>query len=92
MSSLSTDVGCASVRKKSVTYENNHSCKHRLVIVLRLHIECNFSHAFFLVSPPLSPPFVINHPDEVNCCNFLFVSTFVGDFGQELSFKRAARR
>ena len=35
------------VRKKSITYENNRSCKHRLVIVLRLHIECNFSLAFF---------------------------------------------
>ena len=35
--------GCACVRKKSVTYENNDSCKQRLIIVLTLHIECNFS-------------------------------------------------
>ena len=25
-------------------------------------------------------PFIINHPETVNCCNFLFVSTFVGEF------------
>ena len=36
-------------------------------------------------------PFIINHPETVNCCNFLFVFTFVGDFGRELSCKRAAR-
>ena len=39
----------------------------------------------------LAPPFIINHPETVNCCNFPFVSTFVGDFGRELSYKLAAR-
>ena len=32
-----------SVRKKSITYENNDSCKQRLVIVWKLHIEYDFS-------------------------------------------------
>ena len=74
------------------TYENNDSCKQRLVIVLTLHIECNFSlKVLFLFSLPLSLPFIINHPETVNCCNFLFVYTFVGNFGRELSCKRAAR-
>ena len=36
-------------------------------------------------------PFIINYPETVNCHNFLFVSTFVGDFGRELSCKREAR-
>ena len=39
----------------------------------------------------ITPPFIVNYPEKVKCCNFLFVSTFVGDFGQELSCKRAAR-
>ena len=77
--------------KKSVTYENNDSCKQRLVIVLTLNIECNFNLKGFFLSFPPSPPFIINHPETVNCCNFLSVSTFVGDFGRELSCKRAAR-
>ena len=33
--------------KRSITYENNDSCKQRLVIVLTLHIECNFSLEVF---------------------------------------------
>ena len=46
----------ACVRKKSVTYENNDSCKQRLVIVLTFHIECNFNLKvlFFFIST-LSP-------------------------------------
>ena len=95
MFSLLTNVGCACVRKKSVTYENNDSCKQRLVIVLTLHIECNFNlkvfFFYFFFSFPLSPAFIISHSETVNCCNFLFVSTFVGDFGRELHCKRAAR-
>ena len=89
--SLETNVECACVRKKSVTYEND-SCKQRLVIVLALHIECNFNLTvlFSLFISTLSP-FIISHPETVNCCNFLFVSTFAGDFGRELSCKRAAR-
>ena len=43
MFSLQTNVGCACVRKKSVTYESNGSYKQRLVIVMTLHIECNFN-------------------------------------------------
>ena len=39
----------------------------------------------------LAPPFIINHPKIVNCCNFLFISSFVDAFGGELSCKRAAR-
>ena len=37
-------------RKKTITYENDHSCKQRMVIVivLRLHIELNFGLAFFV--------------------------------------------
>ena len=91
MFSLQTNVGCACVRKNSVTYENDDSCKQRLVIVLTLHIEFNFNLTVFFLSFPLSPPFIINHPETVNCCNFLFVSTVVGDFGRELSCRRAAR-
>ena len=79
--------------KKSVTYENNDSCKQRLVVVLTLHIERNFNLKVFFVffSLPLSPPVIISHPETENCCNFLFVSTFVGDFGRELSCERTAR-
>ena len=58
-------------------------CKQRLVIVLTLHIECNFNLKVFFFSFPHSPPFIINHLETVNCCNFLSVSTFVGDFGGE---------
>ena len=79
------------VRKKSITYENNDSCKQRLVIVLTLDIEWIFSLKVSFILLPLSPPFIINHPETVNCCKFLFVSTFVSDFGRGLSCKRAAR-
>ena len=89
MSSL--NFGCASVREKSVTYENNDSCKQKLIIVQTLQIEYDFSLKVFLFSLSLAPPFIINHPETVNCCNFLFASAFVGDFGRELSCKRAAR-
>ena len=44
--------------------------------MLRLHIECSFSLGLFFFSLPLCPPFIFNHPDTINCCNFLFVSTF----------------
>ena len=71
-------------RKKSITYENNDSYKQMLIVVT-LHIECNFSLKVFFFPLSLSPPFIINHPETANCCNFLSVSTFVGDFGQELS-------
>ena len=40
MTSLQRNFGCACVRKKAIAYENNHSCKQKLVIVLILHIEC----------------------------------------------------
>ena len=80
---------CMPVSKKSVTYENNDSCKQRLVVVLTLHVEYNFNLKGFF-SFPLCFQFIISHPETVNCCNFLFVSTFVGDFGRELSCKRAA--
>ena len=46
---------------------------------------------FSLFSLSLSPPLIINHPETVNCCNFFFVSTFVGDFERELSCKRSTR-
>ena len=46
---------------------------------------------FFFVFTATLSPFIINHPETVNCCNFLFVSIFVSDFGRELSCKRAAR-
>ena len=63
--------------------KNNHLCKHRLVIVLRFHTECKFSLAcIFLFSLPLFSPYIINHLQKVNCCNVLFVFTFVGDFGE----------
>ena len=79
---------CASVREKSITYENNDSCKQRLVIVRTLHIKYDFSLKVFFFR---YHSFIINHQETVNCCNFLFVSTFVGDFGRELLCKRAAR-
>ena len=41
MSSL--NFGCASVREKSIAYENNDSSKQKLVIVQTLHIEYDFS-------------------------------------------------
>ena len=66
--------------------------KLKLVIVQTIHIEYDFSlKVLFFHYHSLSHPFIINHPETVNCCNFLFVSTFVGDFGRELSCKRAAR-
>ena len=91
MSSLKTNFGCVSVRKKSITDENNDSCKQRLLIVRTLHIEYDFSLKSFLFSLSLAPAFIINHPETVNCCNFLFVSTSEGNFGRELSCKRAVR-
>ena len=45
MSSL--NFGRASVREKSITYENNDSCKQKLVIVQILHIEYDFSFKVF---------------------------------------------
>ena len=89
MSSL--NFGCASVREKSVTYENNDSCKQKLVIVPTLHIEYDFSLKVFFFHYHSRSPFIINHLERVNCCNFLFVSTLVGDVGRELSRKHAAR-
>ena len=73
------------VRKESV---NNDSCKQRLVILLMLHSQCNFNLKVFC-SFPLSPPFIISHPETVNWGNFLLVCTSVGDFGRDLSCKRA---
>ena len=64
MSNFWTNFECVCVRKKSITYENYHSCTHTLVIVMRLHIECNFSLAFFFFNCH-SPPFIINHPETV---------------------------
>ena len=61
----------------------------RLVIVRTCHIEYLSLKVLFFKNHSL--PFIINHPETVNCCNFSFVSTFVGDFGRELSSKRAAR-
>ena len=61
-----------------------------LVIVLRIHIECDFSLICFFFA--FFPPFIINHPETVNYGNCLFVFTFMGDFGRELSFKRTTRR
>ena len=90
MSSLLAIFGCESVRGKSITYQNNDSCKQKLVIVRKLHIEYDFSLKFSFFTITRSP-FIINHPETLNCCNVLFVSTFVGDFGRELSCERAAR-
>ena len=42
MSSLETNFRCASVRKKSITYEYNDPSKQRQVIVPTLHIEYDF--------------------------------------------------
>ena len=55
MFSLEINFGCGCVRKESVTHENNDSCKERLVIVLRLHTECNFSLKVIFFSLSLSP-------------------------------------
>ena len=50
---------------------------------LCLHLILNVISALkFLFSLPLSPPFIINHPETVNWCNFLFVSTFVATLGE----------
>ena len=57
---------------KSITYENNDSCKQKLVIVRKLHIEYDLSLKVFFFTITHSP-FIINHPETVNCCNFLFV-------------------
>ena len=51
--------------KRSVTCESNDSCKQRLVIVLTLHVECNFNLKVFFFSFLLSPPFIISHPETV---------------------------
>ena len=39
---------------KSLIYENNDSCKERLVTILTLHTECNFNFrkAFFFTTTP----------------------------------------
>ena len=53
---IKNNFGCACDRnwKKLITYENNDLCKLRLVIVLTLHIEFNFSlKVFFLFSLPV---------------------------------------
>ena len=56
------------------------------------HFKLNMISALkFSFSLSFAPPFIINHPETVNRCNFLFVSTFLGDFGRELSCKRAAK-
>ena len=55
MSSLQTRLRCACITKKSIIYGNNRSCKHRLAIVLRLHIEYNSSLAFSFFTVTLSP-------------------------------------
>ena len=70
MSSLyKTNFGCASVREKSITYENNDSCKQRLVI--DGHFILNMISALkVLFSLSLTHLFVINHPETANCCNF----------------------
>ena len=78
-------------RNQFITYENNDSCRPRLVIVLNFILNVILGLKFSFFSLPLSPPLIINHPETVNCCHFLFVSAFVGDFGRELSCKRAAR-
>ena len=44
MSSL--NFGCASVREKSIAFENNDSCKQKLVIIQTLHIEYDFKLNF----------------------------------------------
>ena len=74
-----------------VTYENNDSCKQRLVSAL--HIECNFNLQvfFFFFHLHSLPPFIINHREILHFYHFLFVSTFAGTFWQELSCKCAAR-
>ena len=51
----------ASVREKSITYENNDSCKQKLVVVQTLHIEYDFSIFSLLVfffSLSLAPSFI----------------------------------
>ena len=55
MSSLQTNFGCASVREKSITYENNDSCKQRLVIVWTRHTEYDFSLTVFFFHYRLLP-------------------------------------
>ena len=79
MSTLKTNFGCACVRKKSIINKNNDSCKQRLIIVL--DIECDFSLKVVFFPLPLLPPFIINHPETVNCSHFLFVSTFGATLG-----------
>ena len=59
MSSL--NFRCASIREKSITYENTDSCKQKLVIVQKLHIEYDFSLFFtvtFLFSLSFAPSFI----------------------------------
>ena len=64
------------------TYENNDSCKQRLVIVRTLHIQYDFSLKVFFFHYHSLPLFIVNHPETVNCCISLFVSTFVGTLGE----------
>ena len=68
----------------------NQQPMKKLIHVLKLHVEYNFNLKVFFLISTLSP-FIISHQETVNCCNFLFVSTFVGDFGRELSCERAVR-
>ena len=49
MSSL--NFRCASVREKSIAYENNDSYKQKLVIVQTLHIEYDFSLKMIGIRP-----------------------------------------
>ena len=51
MSSLQTNFGCASVMEKSITYENNDSCKQRQVIVQTLQFILNMISALTLSGP-----------------------------------------
>ena len=74
-----------------MTCEKDHFCKHRLVIVLRTHIDCYFSLAVFFFHCHSLP--VHYQPSrgskllQFSLCLF----TFVGDFGRELSFKRTSK-
>ena len=57
MSSL--NFGCASVGEKSITYENNDSCKQKLVIVHTLQIEYDFSLKVFFFHYHSLPRFLL---------------------------------
>ena len=65
------------------TYENNDSCKQRLTIVR--HFILNVTSIFkvlFLFSLPLSPPFIINHPETVIAVIFSLSLTFWATLGE----------